>query len=527
MRQLTIATTLLATAWLATLTTSANAQATMDGSIVGDEAFYGAALSTQNTRTEFGDASNSDSILSGGGSEIDQVFATVSGDRLYVLITGNLEGGNLGGGDNNFNKLNVFIDSVAGGVNTLDGDNLPGAMDGFCCGGFEPPLGDNTDGVGALQRMSGTTFDSNFNADYHLIFTHGGESVTSGTAGSTDFWAITSHFADLTNMASGAVGGLGMQLAPRGEPRVLRSPALGAGDGDYNDDGVVDAIDYAVWRENLGTSNPLPNDPTGGTIGTTQYDTWKLNFGNTGAPGGNLDEVAFKPGVGNPTESLLSDFTLAGLGQGELIDRNYALGAGDCDDDSGDGCLARELAFALEVAEDERGLADPTMNNSSNHRNLNNVVDLRMAFDNSNTGGVFGPVDGEFEVGEDGTAGIDDPTEVETGIEFSIPLDQIGTPTGDIKLTVAINGGSHDFFSNQFSGDGNQGDDGNGLGRGNLGTALFDDGPDPPLFTLVDLPGDQFVTVTQLPPVGLATPEPASLLLVACGSLLALVRRRR
>jgi hypothetical protein len=49
--------------------------------------------------------------------------------------------------------------------------------------------------------------------------------------------------------------------------------------GDYNDDGKVDAADYVVWRKNDGTTNMLPNDPHGGTIGQNQYITWRDNFG--------------------------------------------------------------------------------------------------------------------------------------------------------------------------------------------------------------------------------------------------------
>ena len=52
--------------------------------------------------------------------------------------------------------------------------------------------------------------------------------------------------------------------------------------GDYNVDGVVDAADYVVWRNNLGApAGTLPNDTDGGTIGSTQYDTWRANFGST------------------------------------------------------------------------------------------------------------------------------------------------------------------------------------------------------------------------------------------------------
>jgi hypothetical protein len=55
--------------------------------------------------------------------------------------------------------------------------------------------------------------------------------------------------------------------------------------GDYNDNGVVDAADYVVWRDNAGTTNTLPNDDIGGTIGPAHYEQWRANFGisNIGA----------------------------------------------------------------------------------------------------------------------------------------------------------------------------------------------------------------------------------------------------
>jgi hypothetical protein len=59
--------------------------------------------------------------------------------------------------------------------------------------------------------------------------------------------------------------------------------------GDYNNDGVVNAADYVVWRSNAGTTNVLPNDPIGGTIGTQQFDHWRANFG--AACGGNASSI--------------------------------------------------------------------------------------------------------------------------------------------------------------------------------------------------------------------------------------------
>jgi autotransporter-associated beta strand protein len=52
--------------------------------------------------------------------------------------------------------------------------------------------------------------------------------------------------------------------------------------GDYNNNGVVDAADYVLWRANVGQpSQTLPNDTTGVIIGDAQYNQWRTNFGNT------------------------------------------------------------------------------------------------------------------------------------------------------------------------------------------------------------------------------------------------------
>ena len=73
------------------------------------------------------------------------------------------------------------------------------------------------------------------------------------------------------------------------------SPALGVA-GDYNNNGTVDAADYAVWRKNLNTAGPLPNDVTAG-VTTADLDVWRTNFGKTLAGGGG---VAFTSEVPEP-----------------------------------------------------------------------------------------------------------------------------------------------------------------------------------------------------------------------------------
>lgn len=66
--------------------------------------------------------------------------------------------------------------------------------------------------------------------------------------------------------------------------------------GDYNENGIVDAADYTVWRDNLG-GTLLPNDPTPGTVDSTDYDFWKAHFGATlgAGSGGGATGVVPEP----------------------------------------------------------------------------------------------------------------------------------------------------------------------------------------------------------------------------------------
>jgi len=62
--------------------------------------------------------------------------------------------------------------------------------------------------------------------------------------------------------------------------------------GDYNENDVVDAADYTVWRDNLGGGTALPNDGGLGTpIGQAHYDQWKTNFGMLLPPGAGARSI--------------------------------------------------------------------------------------------------------------------------------------------------------------------------------------------------------------------------------------------
>lgn len=109
----------------------------VDGVRDGD---YGAALAVQTVETQFGDANPN------GGSELNAGYARVANNTLYVMLTGNLE--------NNFNKLNIFIDSRPGGQNVIVGASNP-ANDNWAL------------------KYSGFTFDAGFTADYLFILRNG------------------------------------------------------------------------------------------------------------------------------------------------------------------------------------------------------------------------------------------------------------------------------------------------------------------------------------------------------------------
>jgi hypothetical protein len=66
----------------------------------------------------------------------------------------------------------------------------------------------------------------------------------------------------------------GSAPAAFGSFRYVQAVAFPTLAGDYNNDGTVDAADYVVWRNGLGT-----------TYTQTDYDTWRANFGRSASNG--------------------------------------------------------------------------------------------------------------------------------------------------------------------------------------------------------------------------------------------------
>ena len=75
-------------------------------------------------------------------------------------------------------------------------------------------------------------------------------------------------------------------------------PAVPGVPGDYNGNGIVDAADYPLWRNNLGapTEASINNNGDGGGVTASDYTYWKSRFGNTaGAGTGSVSAVVPEP----------------------------------------------------------------------------------------------------------------------------------------------------------------------------------------------------------------------------------------
>ena len=63
--------------------------------------------------------------------------------------------------------------------------------------------------------------------------------------------------------------------------------------GDYNQDNVVDAADYVVWRKTVDSTTDFRADGNGdGVIDAGDYDVWRANFGATLASPGTASAMA-------------------------------------------------------------------------------------------------------------------------------------------------------------------------------------------------------------------------------------------
>jgi hypothetical protein len=429
----------------------------VDGTVDG---VYGSALALQTNRTGFGDSSNG-SVDFANGSELDGFYAVVHGGILYMVVAGNVE--------SNFNKFDLFFDTVGGGQNRLGGTNPDVDFNGL------NRMGD--DGSG-----NGLTFDGNFAPDYYM-----------GFGGGNDPYQVFANYAEVKE------GGIGRYLGMGG---AVTDGTLSGGD---NPDGIRLTINNSNTAGVPGNCPPPPSEDVAsgseldglyGYVDVANNRLYLLLTGNlqngTGGNGSNS---------GNKI-NLFFDVQPGGQNRlrGDNVDISYGTLNRHGDDGSGNG-----LTFEDDFAADHWGsiktndnpvwqLYDsavlrtngPLEDFSGNHLDYGAYdgnpkadaapipydgprVDIQDGFtpnlfcnygprttqlnpnspvaglilmflNNSNTGGVT-------DVDASGAA------DVKTGVELSVDLDELGWDgVSEIKVAGFITSEDAGFMSNQFIG---------------------------------------------------------------------------
>lgn len=240
----------------------------LDGSTVGD----GYSLrSVQTVETQFGD----------NMSELNAGYAQISGGTLWLTLTGNIE--------NNFNKLNIFIDTGAGGQNVLQNDANNG--------------GNNPENDGWAQKYAGFTFDSGFDANYMLITRRG--------AGKFDFDFATiggglGAFESTFDIFTGSETGANASVGPSGIGVAYdNSNVAGVLGGTAAADPVAAAavttgLELAIPLAAIGNPNPADILISAQVNGSDHDYMSNQSLGGFAAPQGNLGG----DGAGNWTGSV-------------------------------------------------------------------------------------------------------------------------------------------------------------------------------------------------------------------------------
>ncbi len=458
------------------------------------DAAYGASLFTQDRVTSFGDNNDATRDVA-NGSEIDGFYGVVSGDSLYVILTGNLA--------TDFTKLELFIDSVAGGQNQIRGDNADIDFDAL------NRMGD--DGTG-----NGLIFDTAFSPDLYVTYTN-------GIGGSTN----PEHYASSAQMLTTG-GGLGVFIG--GGEKALIGPIVGPGpgganieaDGDNSNIGGVTAVcppptgnrDFSDGSELDGlyayldvpnnrlfvllTGNLQSNfnklslflDVQPGGQNIMRGDNPDIDFnglnrmGDDGTGNGLIWDTNFSPdywvamGTGNQPIQQFSNASVLRT-NGILLDpgTGFPLDYGSYDGGDKNGGLYDPIPWAGPRVDIQDGFTPslfanygPRMTQLNPLAPINGL--LMNTVDNSNTLGVT-------DLDAAGAAAVT------TGIEYSFDLDELGWDgTSDIKIGGFVSDGGYGFVSNQVIG---------GLPNGSLNLG------EPRVIDFTAIAGDQFINLAAAP----------------------------
>jgi hypothetical protein len=231
---------------------------------------FGQAVQTVNTG--FGD----------NESELNAAYGTIAGGKLYLMLTGNIQ--------NNFNKLNIFIDSAQGGQSVFDSSGNDNA-----------------------QNMDGLQFDTGFTADYHVIVRRGNfggprldlDFANLAAQTSTGYTDVFGGADFGTGTTGTGVNTVGIQVGYNGSNAAGVSGAVGSAVDRAAALAVTTGLELAIDLADLGYTGGAINVMVGQN--NQDHNYWSNQFlGGLPALQGNLGG----DGAGGFTGEGAIDFTL-------------------------------------------------------------------------------------------------------------------------------------------------------------------------------------------------------------------------
>jgi hypothetical protein len=243
------------------------------------------------------------------GDTLKVVFDNPTARKFYNGYQINLRGGS-GGVDGNFcyggtvcvagsgsmpkTGIGTF-DYFSYGGWTLNDASTPAPPPNYPQNALIPIFDTDTAAAGAVftvKRTGAETYETTLDSLDPTKADFGPVSRTFQSPGAEIDWIEFTFFNPTTDLTP--------TLAEPGTDFFIRSmeitgPAPPGVPGDYNNNGVVDAGDYVLWRK----GGPLANEvETPGTVNAADYTAWRARFGNTsGAGGGLTDSAVPEPGM--------------------------------------------------------------------------------------------------------------------------------------------------------------------------------------------------------------------------------------